>query len=319
MVRRAVRFSLALAIGAAVLAGASHQSATAAGPAPPFTPRVGHIGGIVPAPSLARSDVGPLGGGNLTWHGGSVMHTNTTYAIYWFPAGYPLSSQYSGTINQYFQDLAADSGKQTNVYATDPQYTDSTGHASYDSTFGGWTQDTNSFPASGCSSGFSRCLTDVQLQTEISRVVSAHGWPRNDHTEYFLFTPSGVTSCFDSFSGQCAYTYFCAYHGYSTLATGGRIVYANEPWSVPNCDEGQYPNGSGSINPADPTINTVSHEHNEAITDPYLNAWYDDQGYEDGDKCAWIFDGYQGPYGGLYTNTIDTHNYWLQLEWDNSA
>src|SRR5438105_2977198 len=175
MVRRAVRFSLALAIGAAVLAGASHQSATAAGPAPPFTPRVGHIGGIVPAPSLARSDVGPLGGGNLTWHGGSVMHTNTTYAIYWFPAGYPLSSQYSGTINQYFQDLAADSGKQTNVYATDPQYTDSTGHASYASTFAGWTQDTNSFPASGCSSGFSRCLTDVQLQTEISRVVSAHG------------------------------------------------------------------------------------------------------------------------------------------------
>jgi len=56
---------------------------------------------------------------------------------------------------------------------------------------------------------------------------------------------------------------------------------------VGGCDEGQYPNGAS--NQADPTINVTSHEHNEAITDPQLNAWYDAAGYENGDKCAWDF------------------------------
>ena len=30
-----------------------------------------------------------------------------------------------------------------------------------------------------------------------------------------------------------------------------------------------------------------SHEIREAVTDPMLNAWYDNSGYEADDKCAW--------------------------------
>src|SRR5205814_9811208 len=132
----------------------------------------------------------------------------------------------------------------------------------------------NAYPTSGCPQGLI-CLTDAQLQNEIKNVVNAQGWPKGDGTSmYFLFTPQDVNSCFDSSSSQCSYTYYCAYHGAFT-PTGGQLIYANQPYNdVSGCSTGQHPNGSA----ADPTINVVSHEHNEAITDPALTAWWDAAG-----------------------------------------
>src|SRR4029077_16158279 len=96
----------------------------------------------------------------------------------------------------------------------------------------------------------------------------------------------------------------------------GAAIYANQPYAKhAGCDEGQYPNGNDS----DPTINVVSHEHNEAITDPKLNAWYDAQGQEIGDKCAWTFGSVSGPNGGEYNQTINNHHYFLQEEWSNNG
>ena len=35
-----------------------------------------------------------LGSGDLSYHGGPTMRTNTTYAIYWIPSGYSVSANY---------------------------------------------------------------------------------------------------------------------------------------------------------------------------------------------------------------------------------
>src|SRR5205807_8982674 len=64
---------------------------------------------------------------------------------------------------------------------------------------------------------------------------------------------------------------------------------------------------------ADDTINLISHEHNEAITDPLGTGWYDKNGLEDGDKCAWNF-GSSTPSN----QTIDFNPYYLQQEWSNA-
>ena len=56
--------------------------AQAAFAAPPEAKR-GPLG-IVPAHNQAAKRGG---GSNLTYHGGSVMQTNNTYAIYWDPSG----------------------------------------------------------------------------------------------------------------------------------------------------------------------------------------------------------------------------------------
>ncbi len=253
------------------------------------------------------------GFGTLRYHGGPVMHTNKTYAIYWVPSGYTMASGYSTLVNQYFTDVAAASGQTSNVYYTETQYNDGSGYVQYSSSFGGSYTDTSPLPASGCTdSDTSVCLTDAQLQAEIQKDVAANGWPKGGSTEYFLFTAKGIGSCSGS---SCAFTQYCAYH--SWIGSGSsEILYANMPYAdtVPSaCDVGQHPNG----NDADATLNVTSHEHNETITDENGNAWYDLGGYEDGDKCAWIFGTVSGPNGAEYNQTINGHHYFLQQEYSN--
>src|SRR5262249_38538903 len=61
---------------------------------------------------LEASGSGGLGSGNLLWHGGPVMHSNTTYLIFWSPGG-TIPQGYEDTITRFFKDVAADSGKNT--------------------------------------------------------------------------------------------------------------------------------------------------------------------------------------------------------------
>lgn len=251
-------------------------------------------------------------GGNLVNHGGPVMTTNVSYAIYWIPAGYSVSANYQSLINGFFQNVAADNGKTSNVYWSDTQYSS----IAYNSTFGGSYVDTNPYPANGCSDSYTTvCLSDAQIQAEVANVVAAQGWAKGPTHLFFMFTPKNVGSCSGS---SCSFSQFCAYHSWA--GTGSSVLlYANQPYAafVPAaCDSGQHPNGDD----ADATINVVSHEHNEAITDEQGSAWYDRRGYENGDKCAWNFGTALGNTGsGQYNQVIGTGKYYLQQEWSNKT
>lgn len=253
------------------------------------------------------------------------MRAHTTYAIYWLPAGYSVSANYESLIDGFLQNVGAASGHSDNVYSVATQYGDTTGAGNYASSFGGSVIDTDPFPASGCTDGpLAVCLTDAQLQAEIDNVIAAHGWPTGLSREFFVFTPLQVGSCFDSSSSTCAYSYYCAYHSSFTSGTG-TVLYADEPYAAlpaagSACDTGERPNGDD----ADATINLVSHEHIESITDPLLSAWYDQAGFEIGDKCAWRFGQPLGSTGGSGTDTdyneqIGTGEYYLQEEWSNQT
>lgn len=251
------------------------------------------------------------------------MRTDTTYAIYWIPPGYSVSASYQSLIDGFFQNVAAASGHTDNVYSVLTQYGDSTGPGDYASSFGGSFVDTDPFPTSGCTDGpLPICLTDAQLQAEIAKVLAAKGWSAGLGREFFVFTPLQVGSCIDSDSSTCAYSYYCAYHS-SFTSGAGTVVYANEPYAAlpaagNACDSGERPNGDD----ADAAINLVSHEHIESVTDPLLNAWFDQAGFEIGDKCAWIFGQLLGSTGGSGTDTdyneqIGGGQYYLQEEWSN--
>lgn len=277
--------------------------------------RSNEVLGVVPVQSAAGKQA--KAGSNLVYHGGPVMHTNATYAIYWIPPGYSVSASYQSLLDRFLTDVAADSGKSSNVYYSDTQYYDSTnGNIVYSSSFVQDITDTNAFPANGCRDLYtSVCLSDSQLQAEISNVIDANGLPRGTGAMYFIFTPKDVGSCFGS---SCAYSYFCAYH--SSFGSGSSLtLYANQPYAayVPAaCGAGQSPNGDD----ADSTISVASHEQNETITDPLGNAWYDRQGAEDGDKCAWNFGSSLGSTAsGSYNQLINGHPYYLQQEWSNKS
>jgi hypothetical protein len=281
----------------------------AAGPPSPDDPagRDHDILGVVPPQPFAKGG-GPGGGGsNLVYHGGDVLNTNRTVAVYWGTAA-SFASGYQATINQYLADVAAASGSRDNVYAVETQYYDSA-PIQYSSAFAGTVTDTSAPPTAGCDTvaQTSTCFTDAQLRARLQVLV-----PNPDPTTiYFVFTGRGVGSCYSSSS--CAFSSYCAYH--SSFSSGGKTwIYANQPYAATvssACDAGYRPNG----NEADATINVASHEHREAINDPFGNAWYDRRGYEGSDKCAWNF----GAISGSYNQTINGHHYALQQEWSNAG
>jgi len=153
-------------------------------------------------------------------------------------------------------------------------------------------------------------MTDAQLQAEVSSAIQRAHWTPSSTTEFFLFTAPGVGSCLGG--AGCAFTDYCAYHS----ATSGGVIYANQPFveNVGGCDAGHHPNPQ----PGDAVLNVVSHEHNESITDPFGNAWYDLFGYEDGDKCAWSWGLPTGSGSSAYNQIINGHHYMLQLEYSNA-
>jgi hypothetical protein len=252
----------------------------------------------------------------MTYHGGPVVHDGHVYAIFWEPPGYTFPSGYKAAIARYFTDAAADSGKRTNVYSVNRQYSDATGPALYKVAFAGSYTDTGALPVSGCTNPQTAvCLTDDELTAELGRFVWLSGLPTGLTRQYFIFTPPGVGSCFDGSSDPCVYADYCAYHSFFSTSAGV-VLYAVHPYvtGVGTCDVGESPTGTG----ADAVLNVVSHEHNEIITDPTGTGWFDADGDENGDKCAWTFGGLQGPLGQRFNQVVGGSDYLLQLEWSNS-
>jgi len=266
-------------------------------------------------------------GAPLEYHGGPIMTSNTNYTFYWSPsgaAGYPAG--YTAGIDRYLEGLAADSGTKQNVDSVSAQYTNGAGEAAaYNSHFAGAIIDTNPYPENGCSAA-AICLTDAQIQAELTSYISAHGLPADLTHEYFVLTPPAVESCFEASGFECSSgsssPAYCAYHGKITVG-GGVIVYADDPYTagVLGCDTNQHP--SESI--AEGTIQGgLSHEHNESITDPELSAWYGPEGSENGDKCRTFIESTEygkalgtAPDGAPYNQVVGGVDYWYQQEWSN--
>jgi hypothetical protein len=314
--RFAVALALASALSGSLVGASAHADGLGAGPM--GVAAGSRILGVQPSRNIAPTGASTLASGKLTYHGGPVEHTNKVYAIYWIPTGYSVSANYVSLINRFFGDVAAANGSKTNVYYSDTQYSDTSGLLQYNSSFAGSVVDSNALPPNGCTDTLtSVCLIDTQLQTEIQNVVAAQGWTANSTTEFFMFTAKGIGSCIDGTSSQYSFSSYCAYHSWIGSGTSATL-YANMPYadtSPTNCDVGQKPNNDD----ADATLNVTSHEHNETITDEQGNAWYDRSGFENGDKCAWLFGPVKGKTGHEYNQTINGNHYWLQMEWSNKS
>jgi len=354
------RLLTAFAILGAVLANtaAVHVTHASSGTAP--ATRAGKILGMVLSHKIAGTASAPSSAGALHYNNGPVMQINKVYAIYWVPPGYSVDQNYISLINRYFGDVQADHGKISNVYATDTQYSQQMNGApspsfiQNNSTFEGAAVDTDMLPpydpvncpqaTTGGTAGLA-CVTDAQLQQEISTVIKANHWPVDNNTEFFMFTAKNISSCVPGQEGIsqagvgtyvtvpiCAFSYYCAYHSWyfdSTVNPNSQIIYANMPYAdtvSPNCAPQNSIGTSGityyrpNNDDADATINVVSHEHNESITDPFGTGWWDSNpndstaGQENGDLCAWTF----GSVGADGANqTINGHRYIMQQEYDN--
>jgi len=288
------------------------------------------FGGSVPdLPTGAHIDPRPVArAAQIPYLGGPVLHSNRTHLIFWAPAGSGLgfgsgSEDYESLTETFLRGVAADSRKPTNVYGLSGQYTDAHGPAAYESAYGGAVTATDPLPPNGCKEpatgpGWSVCLNDGQLEAELQHVVRVDRLPTGPTDVYFLLTPSGFGSCTDSSSSVCALGGFsggyCGYHA----SINGQLQYAVIPYNaVPgHCQSGRpRPNSS----PADPTISSLSHEHNEIVTDPFGNAWIDGTGNENGDLCITRSGPSVGGSGaGAWNAVIAGGHYFLQEEYSNT-
>lgn len=257
----------------------------------------------------------------LEYHNGPVMRaTSTSYAIFWLPStlqdGSPtsVSATYISLISRYFGDIGG-----SGLYNTATQYSDSGGSIVNSSTLGGVWVDTSAYPASDCqdSSTPGDCMSDTQFQNEVAKAMQVKGWNGGLSNLFYVFTSPGEGSCFDTSSSACAFTQYCAYHSYFQTNAGQNVIYANMPYTgtaLNGCGVSDTPNNDLD---ADSTINVLSHEQMEAVTDPLLNAWYDALGNEIGDKCAWNF-GNINLDGNLANAQWRNHFYLVQQEWSNA-
>lgn len=265
----------------------------------------------------------------LTYKGGLVMGTPqaagevTITPIFWAPDGFAFPSSYTRIVDGYITDVAAASGTSSNVYSINTEYSETVGQTTsqiqYQIHAGTAITDTSPFPSGGCtpSAGYTACVTDAQLRTELSSVISQNQLVGDLGHLYPVFFPSGVMTA--DGDGGTSVSDFCGYH-----SAFGTVVYTNEPFGTPNgCGSGQAPNGD--VN-ADSELGVLSHEISEAITDPLSpRAWDDASGSEIGDQCNQY---YGTPLGSTnpdnpemtsYNQVINGNKYYTQDEFSNAT
>lgn len=140
-------------------------------------------------------------------------------------------------------------------------------------------------------------LTDTEVKTVVNNAITSGKVPYNAAGVYFVLTSSDVSES----SGFC--TQYCGWHTAAT-PSAGHIRYSfvgNAARCISSCAaQSSSPNGNAGV---DGMISVMTHELEEATTDPDLNAWYDSQGAENADKCAWTFGHFQYQVGnGSWAN-----------------
>jgi hypothetical protein len=319
-------------------------------------------GGPCSDPWLAGDLGGPtIAAGGLCYHGGAVVHKNETFALTWDPQRVYWQTT-RGYVEQFLRDVATGSNTLSSPFADSPQYQDASGRAENNSKYGGGCVDFgatggascqfastngsgagNNYPASGCpATGGSyigdgltfgnnfACLTDSQIQSELSTVISATGILSHTQPGFTpavtLLMPPGVETCLDSTGTLCsansnANGTFCSYH--SQVNVGGtEVTYVVQPWTpYTGCDEPKLPDLPDGPTPQQVAndagvrmVSPLSAGMLAASVNPALDGWYAQDGSEINDNggCA--------PAGPKFdTVSVGSGQYVIQREFNNGG
>jgi chitodextrinase len=258
----------------------------------------------VPDLAVAAAAAGSTDNGNLQYEGGPVLHSSDPYLIFWDPNS-QIGPTSRSVMERYLTDVAGASSEPTDTYGVLRQYGDSSGFAAAAETFVAANQaisDSYPYPhldTVNCatpSGDITTCITDAQIQAEITRLIAVDGLPTGDGDNapvYFVVIPPTVNVC--KGPGDCAQGQFCSYHT-SFMDGGNPVLYAAIPMlpvaaTTKGCQSDgtadfQAPNGDI----ADNVVDDMSHEYAETITDPLIGesiySWIDPaDGQEVADNC----------------------------------
>jgi len=241
----------------------------------------------------------PVRSNGINYHGGPVMLGTTNVYYIWY-------GNWSGnSAMTILTDLAQNIGGSPYFNINTTYYDGSNQHVSNSVHYAGSTTDSYSQGTS---------LSDAQIQAVVSSAISQGRLPKDTSAVYFVLTSSDVTAS----SGFC--TQYCGWHTHGTIS-GSDIKYSfiGNPDRCPSACEQQTtgPNGNAG---ADGMASIISHELEEAVTDPDLNAWYDTRGMENADKCAWTFGTTYTVSNGSQANVkLGSRDFLIQRNWVNAS
>jgi hypothetical protein len=157
-------------------------------------------------------------------------------------------------------------------------------------------------------------LTDANIYYIVSDAIKSGKLPKDPNGVYFVLTSQEVNAS----SGFCRS--YCGWHTYNyILGTNIKYSFVGNPARCPSTCTGQPTKSPNNNVGADGMASVIVHELHEAITDPYLNAWYDSRGYENADKCAWNFGTRSIATNGSYYNvTLGSRQFYIQQNWVNA-
>ena len=257
--------------------------------------------GIADGRGPARAAARPARTGNgIFYHGGPIM-TGTTNVYYIWYGNWSSGSQ------SILLNLASYIGGSP-YYNINTTYTNGSG-AHIANSVNYVTSSADNY-SQGTSFG------DSGVQAIVSSAISSGKLPADSRGVYFVLTSPDVKET----SGFCSS--YCGWHTHATIAgTDIKFAFVGNPSTQcpSSCEEqtASSPNGDPG---ADGMASVISHELEEAASDPDLNAWYDNRGSENADKCAWTFGTTKtASNGSLYNMTLGSRQYLIQRNWVNAS
>jgi hypothetical protein len=225
------------------------------------------------------------GSADMIWHNGPIMKTAMAQNIFWGPSW--GNSSFVGDKITGLDDFMAGYGG-SNYAATSSEYSGTNGQVGNTVTTAAHVIDLSTASGGGNTSA---------ILAEVCKVIKSP--VSNGFYAVYTDLPRGNAS-------------YCAWHSYGSC--NGTPVQFAFFWKL---------DGDAACDPQDALTNhsqglaalanVAAHELSEARTDPDVQGgWYDRQGAENGDKCAWTFN---VPYVTFSNGT----NWKVQGEWSNKA
>jgi len=172
-------------------------------------------------------------------------------------------------------------------------------------------QTTDPYSRTGGQPSSTYSLSDTDIRTIVQSAMTSKGWA-DDNGVYFVLTSVDVKK-----SGFL--TSYCGWHTYATInGVNTKYSFVGDPGNNGACNVQTSVSPNGDVG-ADAMVSVIAHEMEEAATDPNLNAWYDNRGYENADKCAWTFGTTYAAGGGLANMRLGGRDFLVQRNWVNAS
>jgi hypothetical protein len=337
---RSICIAAALLAAVPVTAGSAAAAGSPLAHRPIFMADTAHVGSpalqpppicCIPNPGVA---LGVPAMGNMAYFGGPVQTAPKIYLVFWgwgqagafdhttagMPANDPDGAAARMTAFVHALGGTAWAGSQTQYYEVGAGGAQSHITNPADQFGGVWYDDANTIHNN---------VSGQELAQEAARAAGHFGVTDLKNAQFVIAQPQRYNEAgFNSGAGYCAWHDYTQASSYPGVTPG--IAFTNMPY-VLNSGTGC---GESSVNPGaagrlDGFTIVMGHEIEETVTDPGaesagVGGWYDVQGWENADKCAWV--GYTGVApassvpGGLQSITgNDGRQYPIQTLWSNDA